>query len=82
MSEHPLRIAIVGGGLGGLTLALTLGKAQEEGANIQVTIYEAAAAFAEIGAGISIGRNSVKVLEQLGLGEACELENRCTSKTD
>lgn len=67
-SAQPLRIAIIGGGLGGLTLALTL--AREKGANIQVTIYEAAAAFAEIGAGISIGRNAWHVFDLLGLSEA------------
>ena len=46
-----LRIAIVGGGIGGLCLALGLRKHS----HIDVQIYEAAHAFSEIGAGIGVG---------------------------
>lgn len=52
-----LPIAIVGGGLGGLALAIGLLKH-----NIQVHIYEAAAAFSEIGAGVAFGINSITAL--------------------
>ncbi|KAF1365307.1 mannitol 1-phosphate dehydrogenase [Lizonia empirigonia] len=52
-----LPIAIVGGGLGGLALAIGLLKH-----NVQVHIYEAAAAFSEIGAGVAFGINSITAL--------------------
>ena len=57
-----LRIAIVGGGIGGLCLALGLRKHS----HIDVQIYEAAHAFSEIGAGIGVGRNAQQALELLG----------------
>lgn len=53
-------IAIIGGGLAGLTLSICLSHN-----NIPHTIYESASKFAEIGAGIALGPNSVKALELL-----------------
>ncbi|KAF2633698.1 mannitol 1-phosphate dehydrogenase [Macroventuria anomochaeta] len=50
-------IAIVGGGLGGLALAIGLLKY-----GIQVHIYESAEAFSEIGAGVAFGINSITAL--------------------
>jgi salicylate hydroxylase len=58
----PLRIAIVGAGLGGLTAAIAL---RQQG--FTATIYEQAKAFGAIGAGIQVGPNAVKVLRALGL---------------
>ena len=55
-------IAIIGGGIGGLALALGLNKH----ANIDYHVYEAAPAFGEIGAGVSIGVNSERALEMIG----------------
>ena len=52
-----LPIAIVGGGLGGLALAVGLLKH-----GIYVHIYEAAEAFSEIGAGVAFGINSINAL--------------------
>lgn len=48
--EKHCTVAIVGGGIGGLTLAIGLLRR-----NVSVQIYEAAAAFEEVGLGLSIG---------------------------
>lgn len=50
----PLKIALVGGGLGGLAFAISCCRAKEEGANIEFTLFEGARKFAEIGAGESL----------------------------
>lgn len=55
-----LPIAIIGGGLGGLALAVGLLKH-----GIQVHIYESAGAFSEIGAGVAFGINSITALHLL-----------------
>jgi salicylate hydroxylase/6-hydroxynicotinate 3-monooxygenase len=55
-------IAIVGAGLGGLTVAATLRLA-----GFQVRIYEQATRFARIGAGIQMMPNSMKVLRRIGI---------------
>jgi salicylate hydroxylase len=56
-----LRVAIIGGGPGGLSSAIALLKLP----NVAVTIYEQARELREIGAGIQIGYNCWKVLELL-----------------
>ncbi|CAJ2503492.1 Uu.00g108860.m01.CDS01 [Anthostomella pinea] len=60
MSEHnaPVRVAIVGGGITGVILALGL---QKRG--IDYTIYERAPAFTEIGAGIGFSPNAERALK-------------------
>lgn len=60
--KRPLRLAIVGGGIGGLCLALGLRKHS----HIDFQIYEAAHKFSEIGAGIGVGKNAQRALELLG----------------
>ncbi|MBO0820767.1 MAG: FAD-dependent monooxygenase [Nocardiopsaceae bacterium] len=55
-------IAIIGAGIGGLTLAALL---LEQGASVRV--YEQADAFARVGTGIQMGPNAMKVLTRLGL---------------
>ena len=59
MSEpkKPYNIAIVGGGIAGLTL--TIGLLRN---SIPVTVYEAAAHFGEIGAGVAFGPNAVRAM--------------------
>jgi FAD-dependent urate hydroxylase len=59
----PLRIAVVGGGIGGLTAAVALRRAGH-----QPEVYERTASFRPVGAGISVWSNGVKVLDRLGLG--------------
>ena len=63
----PFHVAIVGGGLSGLALAISL-----TNHSIPYTIYEARASFSEyLGAGINLGPNSVRTLEMIdeSLGE-------------
>jgi salicylate hydroxylase len=56
------RVLIAGGGIGGLTCALALARRQ-----MDVHVFEQAAAFGEIGAGIQLSPNCVRVLHELGL---------------
>ena len=58
------RIAIVGGGLGGLGAALFLRKA-----GLDVTVYEQAPNLREIGAGIVVPPNMVRPLGEIGLAD-------------
>ena len=60
-------VAIVGGGIGGLTAALALIR---EG--IDVEVHEQAPELKELGAGVQISSNGTRVLYALGLGAACE----------
>ncbi|OAX36554.1 FAD/NAD(P)-binding domain-containing protein [Rhizopogon vinicolor AM-OR11-026] len=61
------RVAICGAGIGGLVLAVTIGKFA--GRDVQVDLYEAHDAITAIGAGIMISRRTSAVLEALGLYE-------------
>ncbi|KQI72657.1 monooxygenase [Loktanella sp. 5RATIMAR09] len=58
-------IAVIGGGIGGLTAALAFARS---GAN--VTVYEQAPALTEVGAGLQITPNGARALDALGLAQA------------
>ena len=60
MSKRPLSIAIIGAGLGGMAAALSL-----RHAGFEVEVYEQAARFGEIGAGIQIGPNASQLLQRI-----------------
>ncbi|MBL0731055.1 flavin-dependent oxidoreductase [Piscinibacter sp. HJYY11] len=60
-----MNIAIAGGGIGGLTLALAL---HQRG--ISCTVYEAAPQLRPLGVGVNLLPHSVKELAELGLQEA------------
>jgi len=62
-------IAIIGAGMGGLAAAAALRRA-----GINITVYEQAAQFARLGAGIQIGCNAMHVLRVLGLEERLRAE--------
>ena len=68
-NEEPIDIAIVGGGISGLCLALGI---LNHAPHIRFHIYEAAEKFAEIGAGVAFGINAQRALHKLapGVGEA------------
>ena len=59
------RVLIAGSGIGGLTAALCLAKA-----GFEVALFEQAAEFGEIGAGIQLSPNCTRVLHHLGLEPA------------
>ncbi len=61
-AKRPLRVAIVGAGIGGLAAATAL---RQRG--IEVEVFERSARLEEVGAGLQIGPNGVKVLRALGL---------------
>ncbi|GJJ14209.1 hypothetical protein Clacol_008471 [Clathrus columnatus] len=56
------KVAILGGGMGGLCLAVGLLKS-----GIKIDVFEQAEAFGEIGAGIGIGPNGIQALRKLGV---------------
>ena len=62
-----MKIAIVGGGIGGLTTALAMTQA-----GFAVTVYERAAQLVDQGAGITLAPNATRVLYHLGLGPDLE----------
>ncbi|MEV0162426.1 FAD-dependent monooxygenase [Nonomuraea fuscirosea] len=74
-STHPdgtrdgggISVSVVGGGVGGLTTALSL---LHRG--IDAHVYEQAAALSEVGAGVQISPNASRVLHGLGLAEDLE----------
>jgi salicylate hydroxylase len=59
-----MRIAIVGGGIGGLAAALFLRRA-----GIEPMVFEQAAQLREVGAGLVVAPNMVRPLETLGLAD-------------
>ncbi|KAJ4481052.1 hypothetical protein J3R30DRAFT_2395837 [Lentinula aciculospora] len=62
-SSKKLRIAIIGGGIGGLTCAVAL----KDCPNIELDLYEQAAHITEIGAGITVWPRTWMCLKSLGL---------------
>ena len=64
-ARRPLRVAIIGAGIGGLAAACAL---RQRG--IEVALYERSARLEEVGAGLQIGPNGVKVFRALGLQDA------------
>src|SRR5689334_24461738 len=63
-----MRVAVIGGGLGGLATAGFLLRAGLE----DVRVYERAAALGEVGAGIQVPPNAVRLLARLGIADALD----------
>lgn len=57
MSAKNFEIAIIGGGIAGVTLAIGLHQR-----NIRCTLYEQSRSFREIGAGVALGPNAVRAM--------------------
>lgn len=64
MSTH---VVVSGGGIGGLATALALSR---EG--VAIDLLEQAEAFGEVGAGLQLGPNAVRVLDAWGLSDALQ----------
>lgn len=60
-----LRVAVVGGGIGGAAAARAL---LQRG--FEVDVFEQAAKLCEVGAGVALAPNGVRMLRRLGCGEA------------
>jgi salicylate hydroxylase len=65
MTGQKQTIAIIGGGIGGLSAALSLMRA-----GLDVHVYEQVSALREVGAGLVISPNASRILFSLGLSEA------------
>src|SRR5262245_33978952 len=64
MSSSTLRVAVVGGGIGGVAATLALLRQ-----GLDVHLYEQAPALTEVGAGVAIQPNGVRMLNGLGVGD-------------
>ena len=62
-----MKVIVVGGGIGGLSAALSL-----HAAGIETEVFEAAPSITALGLGIHLQPNAVRELTELGLGEALD----------
>jgi len=62
-----MKVAIIGGGIGGLTTALALKQNGQE-----VTVYESAPEIKPVGAGIVMASNAMQVFDKLGVRQKIE----------
>ena len=65
--KRSLRVAVIGAGIGGLAAACAMRRF-----GIEVEVYERSSDLGEVGAGLQIGPNGVKVLRAIGLEETLE----------
>lgn len=79
--EQPLSLAIVGGGIAGLTLTIAILK---HAPHISITLYESAAAFGEIGAGVGFEPIMVRTMGRIDprIAVAFEKCNKGNTVTD
>src|SRR6516162_1158241 len=65
MSRQRLRIAVIGAGVGGLTLAIAL---RQRG--LATNVFEQASELNEVGAAVALSANSTRELRRLGILDA------------
>ncbi|EMC92856.1 hypothetical protein BAUCODRAFT_27183 [Baudoinia panamericana UAMH 10762] len=67
---QPFRIAVVGGGIGGLFATLAIHHhCSAAGVPVRIDVYEQAAQYKEIGAGVGLGVNAARLIHKLGFGD-------------
>jgi len=76
MSGAPLRVAVIGAGIGGLSAAVALHRA-----GLAVEVYEQAPELTEVGGGINMGPNAIRVLRSHGLAAALDRDGVKPSST-
>ncbi|MEM1151447.1 MAG: FAD-dependent monooxygenase [Pseudomonadota bacterium] len=70
-------LIICGGGIAGLTAALC---AHHSG--LSAVVYERSEILSEVGAGLQLGANAMKVLDRLGLAEVCRTAGHVPASLD
>jgi 2-polyprenyl-6-methoxyphenol hydroxylase-like FAD-dependent oxidoreductase len=70
------KIGVIGGGIGGLTMALTLKRN-----NIDFKLFEKSNEFKEVGAGIGISSNALKIFDKLKIGNEIREKGHLIKKT-
>jgi salicylate hydroxylase len=65
MAAGRLTVGVIGGGIGGLSAALSLCRA-----GFDVHVFEQTAELAEVGAGVQVSPNASRILHRLGLADA------------
>ena len=63
MRRHGLSVAVIGGGIGGLSTGLSLLEA-----GLDVHVYEQSRRISEVGAGVATSPNATRILYRIGLG--------------
>ncbi len=76
MSTSKNKIGVIGGGIGGLTMALTLKRN-----NIDFKLFEKSNEFKEVGAGIGISSNALKIFDKLKIGNEIREKGHLIKKT-
>ncbi len=75
-NPNNMKVAVVGGGIGGLTAALALLRR-----GFDVTVYEQAPELREVGAGVQVSANGTRILFALGLeAEIMAVASEATGK--
>ena len=72
-----MKIAIIGGGIGGLVAALAMRQA-----GFAVTVHERSKQLLDLGAGITLAPNATRMLYHLGLGPGLEETSVTQPKTE
>ena len=73
-AEKKIRVAVIGGGIGGLCVVLGL----LEQSHIDVQVYESAPRFEEIGAGVALASNAARALALIGPAAKQAMEKHAT----